>query len=166
MHPAGLRAVSVAALALVLSLTGCADSSVQPDDPDAESTSQGPAPPEGLDASALRAWEQWQQADLDDYTYRLSVECFCPTVHGDVRVSDDRVVAIAGQPYRGQTVIGFDEAPTIEGLFGELAHALSKADDVTVAYDADIGVPTVIRVDWIEHAIDDEIRYAASVPKP
>jgi hypothetical protein len=79
-----------------------------------------------------------------------------------VEVHNGEVTAIGGKPYRGEDVIGFGEAPTIDALFARLAKAMQKADDVDARYDAETGVPTSINVDWMTNAIDDEIGYSAT----
>ncbi|HEX5018008.1 MAG TPA: DUF6174 domain-containing protein [Actinomycetes bacterium] len=160
--------VVIAACALTASvLTACGAASPKADEvPSPEAST--PAPPEGLDAQAEAAWTRWHEQEMDDYSYRLDVGCFCPAIHNvKVEVQDDHVVTLGGEDYRAAQVIGFaDSEPTIEALFAVLGRALSKADDVEVAYDPDTGVPTSISVDWIANAIDDEIGYQISVPEP
>jgi hypothetical protein len=51
---------------------------------------------------------------------------------------------------------------TVEGLFDYIQAAIDKkAHAVNVVYDAELGYPTSIEVDYIERAVDDEIRFKA-----
>ncbi len=128
-----------------------------------------PAPPKGLDAEGVAAWERWKQQGLTDYTYRLTVGCFCPALMGvPVAVKDSSVTEVDGKRYDAdRSVTGFaNTQPTIDGLFVELGQALEDADDVTVKYDKTTGVPSSVAIDWIKNAVDDEMSYSADGVEP
>ncbi|HVQ18182.1 MAG TPA: DUF6174 domain-containing protein [Actinomycetes bacterium] len=166
----GLATVAVLAVVLGAVLSGCAAQ-----EPSAAPTTNPspsiriPAPPKGLNAEGVAAWERWKEQGLTDYTYLLSVGCFCPALMGvPVTVKGSSVIDVDGKRYDAdRSVIGFaDTQPTIDGLFVELGQALEDADDVTVKYDKTTGVPSSIAIDWIKNAVDDEISYSADNVKP
>jgi len=167
---AGRAALMVAAaFAVTLVLAGCDATKVSdlPNNPNGLVSPTGP--PAGLDAEGVSAWTLWQQQGWTDYSYRLSVLCFCDHVmKAPVEVKAGKVVIFEGKPLApDQQVTGFGKKqPTINALFVELGQALDDADEVTVEYDSETGVPTSINVDWISDAIDDEISYSATRVTP
>lgn len=155
----------ILAVSVALIVAGCTAGG----SPAAEPTPTASPPtieaPAGLDDEASEAWNRWQQLGWDDYTYRLTVGCFCPAVmRVPVQVTGGDVVRFDDRPYNDQRPItGFEsEQPTIDALFEIVAEAQNSADEVTVTYDEVTGAPTKVFVDWIENAIDDEISYAAT----
>lgn len=143
-------------------LTACGEDAGPVGPPTASPSEPGSEAPVGLDAEGVAAWNVWQEQGLDSYTYTLTVGCFCPALLGvEVVVRDGEVVRLDGKPFDpGTTVTGFDGlAPTVDHLFDVLAQAQQSADDVTVRYEAQTGVPTSILVDQMVNAIDDEISY-------
>ena len=158
-----------AVVTLALGFTGCDAAKVSdvPDNPKGLVSPTGP--PKGLDAEGISAWNVWQGQAWTDYSYRLSVLCFCQSVQkAPVKVEANKVVLIEGKPLAPeQQVTGFGKKqPTINALFVELGQAIEEADEVTVDYDEETGVPTTISVDWISDAIDDEISYSATQVTP
>ncbi len=159
-----------AATTLALVFTGCDTTTIShlPDEPKALASPT--EPPDGLDAEGVTAWTLWQEQGWRDYSYRLSVLCFCDSVmKAPVKVKDNHVVTVNGKPLApDQPVTGFGNTaqPTINVLFAVLGMALEDADEVSVEYDSETGVPTSINVDWISHAIDDEISYSATQVTP
>ena len=161
--------LATVALALTLGITGCDAAKVSdvPDHPKGLVSPTGP--PDGLDAEGISAWNVWQEQAWADYSYRLSVLCFCPAVQkAPVQVEANKVLLFEGKPLTpDQQVTGFGKKqPTINALFVELGRAIEKADEVSVDYDEETGVPTTISVDWISDAIDDEISYSATQVAP
>jgi hypothetical protein len=152
-------------LAVALALAGCDATKVSdlPSNPKGLVSPTGP--PAGLDAEGVSAWTLWQEQGLADYSYRLSVLCFCDHVRkAPVEVKAGKVVRFEGRPLvPDQQVTGFGKKqPTINALFVELGQAQDDADEVTVEYDSETGVPTRISVDWFTDSLDDEISYSAT----
>jgi hypothetical protein len=108
-----------------------------------------------------RARATWQSAAIRDYTYVVQRGCFCaPDALGPVRVTvEDGVVTEAVYLDSGRPVGAFGNLfPAVEGLFDLIRDAVAdKAYRVDVAYDAELGFPTVIDIDYIENAVDDEL---------
>jgi hypothetical protein len=109
----------------------------------------------------------WNQQAIDSYAYDLNIGCFCP-VFGPVRVFvlADTVANVVpsdtlGRPAPTTEQIQF-YARTIDDLFGVIENALARnADDLQVTYDAALGYPTRISIDFEKNAVDDEVVYQA-----
>lgn len=122
--------------------------------------------PAGLDTQGEAAWNRWQNQSIDDYSYRLTVRCFCPPVDGKrVVVEDGYVVSIGGKSLDDlPPLTGFGHlAPTIDNLFRLLN---GGAEEVDVSFDKSSGIPKDIFVDNVIHAIDDEVSYAVDQFRP
>lgn len=55
---------------------------------------------------------------------------------------------------------------TIEKVFDYLGEAIQDANNTTINYDPTYGFPTLISIDWIELAIDDEMYLTLSNFEP
>jgi hypothetical protein len=138
---------SIVGLGCVLALAaGCAsDTGTTPH----TSTTSAVQPPDGLSGEALTAWNKWQAAGIDDYSYDLSVICFCANrPNGHVTVRDGH--AESADPTK---------ALTAEDLFTQIAKAQRGADSVDLKFDEATGFPTEIAIDYVKDAIDDEVTY-------
>lgn len=150
-------------------LTGCGETAVPLGSTTPSPSDSVPEAPAGLDRDGVAAWNLWQEQELDSYRFTLTVGCFCPALLGvEVVVRDGEVVRLDDKPYDPATTVpGFDGlAPTIDHLFVVLGDDLTKADEVTVRYDDETGVPVTIDVDHMANAIDDEIGYAVKDVTP
>jgi hypothetical protein len=106
----------------------------------------------------------WDGLAIEDYSYTLTRTCFCPTtVVAPVRITVvDGVVTNAVYAAGGYDVVpgepvGPDsEVLTIDELFDRAEVAIADAEEVELEYDATRGFPTVIDIDWIVDAIDEE----------
>ncbi len=115
------------------------------------------------------AEERWMKAGISDYNLVVGYACFCPPeVRGpfEVTVENGEVVEIrfdgaAIEPQPGITPV---EVFTVEGLFAEIRSSLD-ADEITVSYD-ERGNPTLIDIDRIANAIDDELTITAVLTTP
>ncbi len=115
------------------------------------------------------AEERWMASGISDYTLVIGYGCFCPPeVRGpfEVTVENGEVVEIRFdgaviQPEPGITPV---EVFTVEGLFAEIRSSLD-ADEITVSYD-ERGNPTLIDIDRIANAIDDELTITAVLTTP
>ncbi len=121
-----------------------------------------PGSPAGRLADAMHRWEQ---AGIRSYELTVTMACFCP--HADipirVRVENGTVVsrtnAATGTPISDHLASRYPDVP---GLFTEIQRAYAQADDVTVRFDPDTGIPTSIEVDHSRRAVDDEVRWTTS----
>ncbi len=115
------------------------------------------------------AEERWARSGVSDYTLEIGYGCFCvPERTGpfEVTVQDGAVVEIRFdgaviQPEPGVTPV---EVFTVEGLFEEIRSSLD-ADEITVSY-AELGNPTMIDIDQILDAADDELTITATLTTP
>lgn len=110
---------------------------------------------------------QWRAQGFSSYQYDLLISCFCQYV-GPVRVlvRGDSVHALtphdtADVPFTPEDLAP-DYALTIDDLFDIVGKALGQADELEVDYDAALGYPTRISIDWDDRAVDDEIAYRAT----
>ena len=114
-----------------------------------------------LDAARAR----WQSAALASYEYGYHKYCEChreSPPETRVTVRDGRVTAVRHRP-AGST----DEVPaadknfqyywTVEGLFDLIAAALGRGVQVRAAYDADLGFPREVYIDYDSNFIGDEL---------
>jgi hypothetical protein len=120
--------------------------------------------------SALRALAghqaQWASKQVDDYTFTITGQCFCPFNDPiDVTVAKGVVTSVkrAGQPVQPNAVQGIPK--TVTELFA-LVGAQGSAASLTVEWDPVFGFPTSIQVDSIANAIDDEFGYTITNFRP
>jgi hypothetical protein len=105
---------------------------------------------------------KWTAARPAEYTYALARYCFCsPAEQGPVRV---RVVgdSVVSRTYveTGDTVVSADARffPDVDGLFQVVEDAVaSGADKIHITWDDHRGFPSLISIDYVAHAADDEI---------
>ena len=126
------------------------------------------------DLDAARA--RWQAARLTAYEYGYHKYCEC---HRDsppetiVSVRDGDVFRVRHRPAGSATEVpaadkNFDYYWTIDGLFRLLAAALERGAEVRAAYDATLGYPRELYIDYDSSYIGDEldIRLTAVTPLP
>jgi hypothetical protein len=121
---------------------------------------ESPKPAEGLDRIA-RHRATWEAAGIDTYRISLRFGCFCNFGDGrplDVQVVDGKVVAAAvnGEPVHKRDWRGFPM--TVDALFDYAVAAKADADEFDIEFDRTLGYPSVIDVDQIRNADDDEFR--------
>lgn len=108
-----------------------------------------------LDADLAEAEQRWSDAGIEDYTYTLTWQCFCP--EGGV----PSVVDVQGGEVVGSTP-ELPEATTIAGLFDIVRDAIaSDPEALDVTYDATLGYPTRLDVDPMANAMDEEYGFEA-----
>ncbi len=143
---------AVAAAFLAASLAACAD----------------PAAPGTLQSNRTK----WEAVGPASYTYRLQVTCFCVAeyvqpVH--ITVQDGAVTAVTSAT-TGDALPPNEAALfqiTIDSLFNWVATAAGgAADAVTAEYDATLGYPRVVSIDYFTDAVDDEIEFSAQLLTP
>lgn len=99
----------------------------------------------------------WSRAEISDYSYQLTVVCFCDDGRFNVTVQDGALASV--EPLDGQESTTLAEK-TIPDLFNVIVEAVSgNASVVDVDYHGAFGYPNSIYIDYIEEAVDDEIRY-------
>ncbi len=111
--------------------------------------------------------EQWEARPFRDYAYRLERVCFClPGTQGPVRVEVrmGRVVRVldteTGEPVAEHLHHLF---PGVDGLFTILLDAVDRdAHEIEVEWDAGLGHPTRIRIDYDPQVADEELGFDAS----
>ena len=96
----------------------------------------------------------WDRANIDDYTLRVGISCFCDPSTYVVTVRDGQVTDVAfskGDEGRLRTV-----PETVDDFYGVIDGA-GDADSLKVTFN-DVGVPTTIAIDPTEFS-DDEVTY-------
>ena len=102
------------------------------------------------------AEQRWSDAGITDYSYTLTWQCFCPDggVPSTVEVQGGEVVGSTPES---------SEATTVEGLFDTVRGAIaSDPDAFDVSYDATLGYPTMLNVDPMLNAMDEEYGFEAA----
>jgi hypothetical protein len=108
---------------------------------------------------------RWQSAALARYEYGYHKYCEC---HRDsppetvVTVRDGAVTGVRHRPAGSTTEVpaadkNFEYYWTVEGLFGLIASALERGVQVRAAYDAALGYPREIYIDYDADFIGDEL---------
>ena len=124
---------------------------------------------ERTDLEAAR--QRWASARFESYTFTFTRSCECwPALPARIVVERDTVRAVldpaTGEPLRippmdTLALAAYPDAyPTVEALFDVIERAArEKADRLQVTYDARLGHPTQIEIDYREDAADDEVTY-------
>ena len=107
---------------------------------------------------------KWVEKGIKNYQFEFQRICFCPPAYTKkVKLTvRDGVVESIQQADTGEVVdkSKYEFYLTVEGLFDYIQAAIDKkAHSVNVLYDAELGYPTSVEVDYIERAVDDEIRF-------
>jgi len=109
----------------------------------------------------------WAATGITNYSYRFTRLCFCRPgiLSGTVTVQDGMVVGVTNA-FDGQISLDnsdFSQFKSVEQLFEVIRQAkLQQADTIAIKYDAVLGFPADIRLDFLAGAVDDEIEYEAS----
>ena len=106
----------------------------------------------------------WEAAAITSYTYQLRRLCYCGLA-GDliVTVEDQAVVVVERLDGGAVPVNERQHVESIDDLFAIVQDAIDdRAFRFAVEYDDELGYPTVVDLDPIKNAIDEEVRYEAS----
>jgi hypothetical protein len=123
------------------------------------------AAPVAADAALDAARSRWQAARLSAYEYGYHKFCECHRESPPetiVSVRDGDVFRVRHRP-AGSTVEvpaadkNFDYYWTVDGLFRLLATAFTRGVTVRAVYDADLGFPREIYIDYDADFIGDEL---------
>jgi hypothetical protein len=117
------------------------------------------------DAELDAARARWQEARLSTYEYGYHKYCEC---HREappetiVSVRDGDVFRVRHRPAGSTTEVpaadkNFDYYWTVDGLFRLLAAAFERGVTVRAAYDATLGYPREIYIDYDANFIGDEL---------
>ncbi len=121
-------------------------------------------PGDGDNDKALRSAQiRWNAARVQDYTVVVQHLCFCGYVR-PVRVSVRQGVIVSSvDAQTGEPVPSYATVRDIAGLFALIRDAIDDgADRLEVTYDAELGYPTLINIDYITNAVDDELSVTTS----
>lgn len=107
----------------------------------------------------------WNSQRPAHYRYVVQILCFCsPEITQPVRIEVKNgqtvsvVDATTGQP---NTNTRFAPLNTLDKMFGVIQEAIARpVDKLEAKYDGTYGFPTLIRLDPILNAVDDEIQYS------
>jgi hypothetical protein len=110
------------------------------------------------------AEERWAKGGLINYRYTLQIGCFCPPPLNDqllVEVRNGATVRVSAVSSGEDVSLAMvDRVATIPGLFATIRDANErKADKIDVSYNAALGYPERISIDYIVQAVDDEVGY-------
>jgi len=112
--------------------------------------------------------DKWEKSGITHYRFDLFIGCFCAfrdkmPLH--IEVKDGEVVSISyvdGTPAPTDDEF-FNRFATFERIFLDLQSGpASEADEITVEYDPTYGFPTIVNVDQIKLAMDDEYHLTVS----
>ena len=111
---------------------------------------------------------RWQESRPASYVYALERLCFCAGFGvARVTVEDAEVIDVAwvDPEAQGAQQPSANEFPSVDGLFEILAEAMGRdAHVIEVTYDPVSGVPMEFFIDYVEHAVDEELRMRVTEP--
>jgi hypothetical protein len=110
----------------------------------------------------------WEDAAITEYTYELNRLCYCGLAGTlTVTVADHAVVAVTREDGERIPPQDLHVVETVDDLFDVIQRAIDeKAFRYTVEYHAELGYPTLVDLDPIRNAIDEEVRYEAGGLEP
>jgi len=109
--------------------------------------------------------QKWAAQNVTHYKFDLTIGCNCPwrsLMPLKIEVKDGQLVSMTdknGQPTSTNYAETFNQAASIEKLFGILDHAIGFASEVKVEYDPDYGYPTSIGIIYSKMITDNGIAY-------
>lgn len=118
----------------------------------------------GDDDDDLRdAQARWNSARVQDYSVVVQHLCFCGYVR-PVRVTvRGGAIVSSVDAETGEAVPSYATVRDIAGLFTLIRKAIDDgADKLNVKYDSELGYPTLIDIDYITNAVDDELTVKTS----
>jgi hypothetical protein len=77
-----------------------------------------------------------------------------------IEVQDGKAISMAyndGSPVPEADRSIFAQYETIEDLFNFTQDAISRADEIHVTYDSTYGYPSIVQIDFVRNAADDEL---------
>jgi hypothetical protein len=112
-----------------------------------------------------RARSRWATAAVESYRFEFQRFCFCApdfirrirveVIDGSVRTV---VYVDSSEPVPDPTA-----APVIEDLFEEIQDAIDRqAHSLVTEYDAELGHPTEVSIDYLEFAVDEEMAFSVT----
>jgi hypothetical protein len=152
-------------LGACVAAAGCEDTTSLRPDATAECTEASSSAGD-LAASLSAARTRWEQKGIHDYALSRSVYCECRFVYEQpltARVINHRVVWIRdakGTVLPSESFRDF----TVEHFFAEIEQILQQAPDFARAcFDADLGYPRELYVDYDSGTADEEYSYNISL---
>jgi hypothetical protein len=123
------------------------------------------APVAFADADLDAARSRWQSAALGAYEYGYHKYCEChreSPPETTVTVQGGSVTSVRHRPAGSTTDVpaadkNFEYYWTVDGLFGVIESALARGVQVRAAYDAELGFPREIYIDYDADFIGDEL---------
>ena len=117
----------------------------------------------GLQLQTARA--RWAAQHPPSYRYVVQKGCFCPVnIVQPVRIEvrDGAALSMANAETGAPVpAADFEDVATLDHLFVLIQRAIDQgADRVEVRYDEALGYPTLISIDHISNAVDDEVSYS------
>jgi hypothetical protein len=124
------------------------------------------------------ARDRWRAAGITTYNYRFSRQCLCDERTAGpfrARVEDGAVRAAI---YQGTAANGIPDGTrvakeflasvsTVANVFDVIAGAIAKrACTIEVRYDADLGYPTKVDIDFDPDVADEELHFVLSDLRP
>ena len=149
MVPANpFRSFTYATLALAMAASGCSDLT-------------------GLERELEANRELWESEGPAAYVFDYGVVCYCPPqINRAVTITvDGEGVVSATYVDSGEPVDPFDpeDFPTVDDLFDEIESALAQDPySLRAEYDAQLGYPTNVFIDFEENIADEEWGFVVS----
>jgi hypothetical protein len=105
------------------------------------------------------ARQLWSRQGLTRYTAVMQRTCFCP-----VEITAPARVLVQGGVVASATRLDGTPADasrylSVEQLFSLVEEAIPTASEIRVAYDASLGHPTTLYIDYVALAADEEQHY-------
>lgn len=122
-----------------------------------------PTEPEISQLAELRGHqERWQEQQPTNYEYVLQRVCECePSESGPLRITvrEGQIRSAVNAQTDEVVAVDAEQVKSIEDLFVLLEEALPIAYRVTAEYDATLGYPTSIFIDFQRDMVDEEMSF-------
>lgn len=113
-----------------------------------------------------RGKTKWDKLNSSSYTYNFRASCFCIeewVKEVTITVTADTISSVVFTDNQQQpTQIKPYQWYTVDKLFDIAKTVLDEAYTYELEFDSELGYPTLISVDWLKDAVDDEVTYYAS----
>lgn len=118
------------------------------------------------------AKEKWQNLMAEKYAFELRIDCEClgsEVTPARVIVENNKITGVNDVMTGDPMVNPFDSTlvidnltglfKTVDDFFEEIDRARADADELNTDFDGTYGFPTLIYIDWMSKAVDDEVSY-------
>lgn len=145
---------------LLVVLSACGEDLTDGSTSTSEATGSTTTAAEATDVESARAL--WDAEGPESYELTYEKMCYCASV-GPVTVTvESGEITDVAAPEADDEAEATEDALSVEDLLDKAADAEADADVAEIEYDEEYGYPTLLDIDWLEDAVDDEVTYTVT----